>query len=270
MNPRGVQRGTGPGPAHLRVTWLGHATVVLDLDSARLVTDPLIRRHHGLLRRRGPTPRADQWQGADAVLLSHLHHDHADLTALRRVNAPVLTADVSARFLRRHGITGATGLGEEWGRGWYDVPGTQVQVRLTRADHGHRPMPHRPNAANGHLVRGEGRRIWIAGDTGLFSEVESVRDLAGGEIDLAVVPIGGWGPRLSGGHLTAETAAEACRLLEVKAAVPYHWGTMHLPGMSKRPAGWMDRPGRQFARELARRAPDCRAVVLEPGDGADL
>jgi L-ascorbate metabolism protein UlaG (beta-lactamase superfamily) len=250
----------------LRLTWLGHSTVVLEADGARILTDPLLGRHSGLLRRRGPAPTPGQWRDVDAVLLSHLHHDHAHLATLRTFRSPVVTAATNARFLRRHGVTQALDPGDDW----YDVRGTTVQVRLTRADHHHRPMPHRPNAANGHLVRADGARVWIAGDTALFDDMAAIPRLAGGPIDLAVVPIGGWGPRLSGGHLGPADAAEACRLVGAAAAIPYHWGTFHLPGAAELPAGWMSRPGELFPAELARRAPGCRALVLAPGESVDL
>jgi L-ascorbate metabolism protein UlaG (beta-lactamase superfamily) len=250
----------------LRLTWLGHSTIVLEGDGARILTDPLLGRHSGPLRRRGPAPTPGQWRQVDAVLLSHLHHDHAHLATLRTIDAPVVTAAVNARFLRRHGVTRALDPGDDW----YDVRGTAARVRLTRADHRHRPMPHRPNAANGHLVRVGGVRVWIAGDTALFDAMAAIPDLAGGPIDLAVVPIGGWGPRLSGGHLDPADAAEACRLVGAATAIPYHWGTFHLPGAAERPAGWMSRPGEQFPAELARHAPGCRPLVLAPGESVEL
>ena len=250
----------------LRVAWLGHSTLVLDLDGVRLLTDPLLRPHAGVLRRRGPAPRTEQWQDASAVLLSHLHHDHAELPSLFRAEAPVLTAETNAAFLQRHGLETVAAPKD----GWLDVSGTGVEVRLTRADHGHRPMPHRPNTAHGHLVSVGTRRIWVAGDTSLHDEMESIPELAGGDIDVAFVPVGGWGPRLSGGHLSPEDAAEACRRVGARVAVPYHWGTLHLPGASSRPVGWMDRPGADFVAALDELAPRTRALVLMPGEHSEL
>lgn len=250
----------------LRLTWLGHSTLVLDLDGVRLLTDPLLRTNAGVLRRRGPAPRTEQWHGATAVLLSHLHHDHAELPSLVRAEAPVLTADSNAAFLRRHGIDAYS----DTERGWCDLSGSGVEVRLTRADHGHRPMPHRPNAAHGHVLRAGGRRIWVAGDTSLYDEMDRLPELADGEVDIAFVPVGGWGPRLSGGHLSPEDAAEACRRVGARIAVPYHWGTLHLPGGARLPAGWMDRPGAEFAAALEQVAPQARALLLAPGERVDL
>ena len=91
---------SGPQGTPLRVTWLGHSSAVLDLDGVRLVIDPLLGRHAGLLRRRGDRPDEALWRAADAVLLSHLHHDHAELSSLRMLGqVPVVTAPSSARWL---------------------------------------------------------------------------------------------------------------------------------------------------------------------------
>jgi L-ascorbate metabolism protein UlaG (beta-lactamase superfamily) len=253
----------------LEVTWLGHSTVVLRLDGATVLTDPLLGRRTGPLLRQGPVPRPEQWEGTDGVLLSHLHHDHAELSSLDRVRGvPVLSAMENARWLRRRGVPGAQGLHDGT---WHAIGGTRLRVRQVRADHAHRPMPHRPNAAHGHLLLGPSARIWVVGDTSLHDEMADLPALAGGPIDLAVVPVGGWGPRLSGGHLDPDAAARACAAAGVRMAVPVHWGTLYLPGTrSSGPSGWMDRPGPAFVDALAEHAPDCRPVVLAPGQSADL
>ncbi|WP_069387521.1 MBL fold metallo-hydrolase [Cellulosimicrobium cellulans] len=281
----------------LRVTWLGHATVVLDVEDddgrtrARLVTDPLLHRHAGLLRRRGARP-AEAWRDADAVLLSHLHHDHAELRSLRLLpDVPVLTAPANARWLRGKGLRG-TGLGDAWhgvvaagdggedgreargaGAGGGVDASLAVEVRLVPAVHGHRPMPHRPNAANGHLVRvrtpgrsDAGTRVWAVGDTEHFPGMARMPRLAGGPVDVALVPVGGWGPRLSGGHLDPVRAARVCAEVGVRVAVPVHWGTLHAPGGRHLPRGWMDRAGAAFVAAAQREAPGTQVVVLRPGE----
>ncbi|GAA3627015.1 MBL fold metallo-hydrolase [Kineosporia mesophila] len=249
------------------ISWLGHSTVLLEAGGARILTDPLLLRHNGPLRRRGARPSSIVWEKPDVVLLSHLHHDHAELRSLRRVApAPVLTAPANAAWLRARGLNG-TGLEPEQ---VHDVPGTKAQVRLVRADHGHRPMPHRPNAVNGHLVTAPGLSVWLAGDTSLHEEMERLPELAGGRIDLAVVPIGGWGPRLSGGHMDPEQAALACARVGARAAVPVHWGTLRAPVVGRFPRGWMDAGGPAFARALERVAPDCRPMVLGLGEQAGI
>jgi L-ascorbate metabolism protein UlaG (beta-lactamase superfamily) len=245
----------------MHITWLGHATVVLDLDGVRLLTDPLLRAKAGPLLRRGPAPTPQQVADVDAILISHLHHDHAELTSIRLLPAlPLLTGPRNAAFLTKRKLPGVA-LDHERDE-WYDVGGSGVQVRLVRADHHSRPMPHRPNDAYGHLVRTPTARVWLAGDTSLYPEMADLPDLAGGPIDLAVVPVGGWGPRLSGGHLDPDQAARACALVGARAAMPYHWGTFYVPSRSNSPAGWMGRPGPEHA-------PDCHPLVLRPGESVD-
>lgn len=261
----------GGDRAAVALRWLGHASVVLDLGGVRLLTDPLLRPHAGLLRRRPGTPRRADWADPDAVLVSHLHHDHAELGSLRLLgDAPVLSAPTNAHWLDRHGVPGATGLPEGE---WWTVPGTAVRVRAVPAEHGHRPMPHRPNAAHGFLVAAPGLRVWFAGDTAPYPAMRQLPEIAGGRVDLALVPVGGWGPRLSGGHMDPVQAAGVCEVVGARWAVPVHWGTLHAPAARRLPPGWMDRAGPAFARALERRGV-VEPVVLAPGqqvrlDGAD-
>ncbi len=256
----------------IRVRWLGHASVVLDVGGVRLLTDPLLREHAGLLRRRGGAPDPRNWHGAAAVLISHLHHDHAEIGSLELLGrTPVVSSPANARWLRRHGVPGGVGLPEGT---WWTVPTARrtgaVQVRAVPAVHGDRPMPHRPNAANGFVIRADGWRVWFAGDTGPHPAMAQVPGLLDGRVDVALVPVGGWGPRLSGGHLDPVEAARACALVGARHAVPIHWGTLHAPVSRRLPPGWMDRAGPAFAAAARHEAPDCEVHLLEPGEALTL
>lgn len=243
------------------MTWLGHSTVVLDLGGVRIVTDPLLRRDAGLLRRVSSPPDAASWQHTDAVLISHLHHDHAELASLRMLRGvPLMSDPANEAWLRRRGLEPTVALGDHW------TPlGHGVEVRQVPAVHRNRPMPHRPNAANGHLVRAASGAVWIAGDTELYEEMERLPELAGGAVDLALVPVWGWGPRLSGGHLTPSTAALAVAMTHARFAIPVHWGTLHAPLVPRFGRGWLEQPGERFAEMVADRCPDATAIVLAPG-----
>jgi L-ascorbate metabolism protein UlaG (beta-lactamase superfamily) len=249
---------------NMSITWLGHSTVLLAVDGARILTDPVLGRRVGPLRRIGPEPAPAVWQAPDVVLMSHLHHDHADLPSLRRLGPepPVLTSGANAAWLVRRGLSGVAAAET----GWTDV-GT-VGVSLVRADHNSRPMPHRPNVAHGHVVRAGSGVVWFAGDTSLYDEMERIPSVAEGPVDVAVVPIGGWGARLSKGHLGPREAARACALVGARYAVPVHWGTLFVPGTSKVPRGWMTKPGPAFVRALEELAPTCRPLLLELGGTA--
>jgi L-ascorbate metabolism protein UlaG (beta-lactamase superfamily) len=248
------------------IRWLGHATVVVDLGGVRLVTDPLLRRHVGALRRVGPTPDPAWWSGADASLVSHLHLDHADLPSLRRLgDAPVLAGPEAAAWCAARGLA-SVALPD----GWSAIPGRHgdVEVRLVRADHTSRPLPGRPLEAYGFLVRRGTDVVWFAGDTALYPEMSHLPELAGGAISLALLPIHGWGPRLSSGHMDAEQAAEAARLSHAQRVVPIHWGTFHPLAMNLASLEWMTRPLALFATAMDRRGLADRALVLGIGRSA--
>jgi L-ascorbate metabolism protein UlaG (beta-lactamase superfamily) len=112
----------------------------------------------------------------------------------------------------------------------------------------------------GYVIDGPSRVYW-AGDTSLF---EGMRDLAT-ELDLALLPIWGWGPRLGSGHLDPEDAARALEMLRPRLAVPVHWGTL-APLGAKRVWPWLfERPAREFEEQARRLAPEVAVHVLEPG-----
>lgn len=271
----GADDGTRPpGPGSLRITWLGHASTVLDVAGVRVLTDPLLRRHAGLLRRRGGAPERTLWAAPDVVLLSHLHHDHAELGSLHLLDdVPVVTAPTNAHWLREHDVRGALGVargvwltvGPRGSHARAAAPGAGIRVCAVPAVHGDRPMPHRPNAADGFVLVADGLRVWFPGDTEPYPAMAQLPDLVGGPVDLALVPVGGWGPRLSGGHMDPVQAARACAVVGARHAVPVHWGTLHAPVSRRLPPGWMDRAGAAFAAAVEREAPGCRPHVLEPG-----
>ena len=89
-----------------QVTWIGHGTALVELDGARLLTDPLLRDRVAHLRRHAPLPPDRDLQGIDAVLLTHLHRDHLDLPSLRRIGkkVPIVVPRGGGRLLLRRGF----------------------------------------------------------------------------------------------------------------------------------------------------------------------
>ena len=252
---------TSPGPepapaGRVRVTWLGHAAVLIEIGRTRLLTDPLLRDRIGPLRRRRDLAPVGEVGPIDAVLLSHLHHDHADLPSLRRLGVPVLTEADNAGWVRRRGVP-APGLDPAT---WHPVSG-EVEVRLVTAVHDSRPMPHRPNGAVGMLVRGSGVVVWFAGDTALHPGMAALPELAGAPVDLALLPVGGWGPRLSAGHMGPDQAARAAELASAYSVVPIHYGTLHPRGWPSGRLAWMDAPGALLPAALAARSSATCAVL---------
>ncbi len=239
----------------MRITWVGHATVLLELDDARLLTDPILRKRIAHLRTVQPPPRSDELGPIDAVLLSHAHRDHLDVLSLRRLGrgVPVLAAQGAVRSLRRRGFRGtvdsiAAGEGRTIGR---------LTVEATPAVHG------RPGSAVGFLVRGSAT-VYFAGDTDLFPELAGLAD----PLDVALVPIWGWGPTLGEGHLDPERAAEAVRMLRPRIVIPIHWGSLHPVGMSGR--AFLREPPETFLRLVHERAPGVEVRLLKPGEATSV
>ena len=241
------QPSAGPwGTDGVRATWVGHSTVLLELGGLRVLTDPLLRRRLGPLRRRRDLPVQKHVDDVDVVLLSHLHHDHADVPSLRRLgHVPVITDPTNLPWLRKHTLEP----GEAFADGWHPA-GPGVEVMLVRADHEARPMPHRPNGATGMLLRGGGVVVWFAGDTSLHPDMARLPELAGAAVDLALLPVGGWGPRLSPGHMGPDEAADATVRSGARHVIPIHYGTLHPSGWPSSRLDWTTDPGHRFVEVL--------------------
>jgi L-ascorbate metabolism protein UlaG (beta-lactamase superfamily) len=242
----------------MAITWLGHATVLLDLDGARLLTDPVLGGRIGPLTRIAAAPDTEALDRLDAVLVSHLHADHADLGSLRRVagSALVIAPAGAGEWLRRKGLAHVQEL-----RAGADTQVGAVRVTATPALHEGRRWPLGPAAeCVGYLVTGTAS-VYFAGDTDLFEGIDALR----GDVDVALLPVSGWGRTLPAGHLDPERAARAAALIAPRIAIPIHWGTFALPRPA-RPAGRPDAAAQEFATLCRRAAPAVEVRVLAPGE----
>jgi L-ascorbate metabolism protein UlaG (beta-lactamase superfamily) len=248
----------------LEVEFVGHSTLVIEVDGHRILTDPAIRARIGPLRRVIRVPDRHRLAGIDAILISHLHWDHLDLPSLHDlgVRVPVVVPVGAGRWLTAAGFRHVT----EMGRGDRLTLGS-VEVAAVPAVHsGFRP-PAGPTAqALGYVIRGS-RSVYFAGDTDLFPEMAALSGL----IDLALLPVWGWGPMLGrGGHLDPIRAAESLRLIRPRAAVPIHWGTYWPHALGRVYPGRLVEPPAAFVEHAAELAPDVRTLPTEPGDEVDL
>jgi L-ascorbate metabolism protein UlaG (beta-lactamase superfamily) len=262
------------------VTWWGHATTTIELGGRRVLTDPVLTARIAHLSRLGGSVPGRAALRADVAVVSHLHMDHLDVPSLRMLGASVriVAPNGAARALSRSAPELARRV-EQVGPGdVVDVDG--VRLRAVPAEHDGRRSPvsryHGP--ALGFVLEADGggnpQRVWFAGDTGLFDAMAEI-----GSVEVAVVPVGGWGPTLGPTHLDPAQAAEAVRRVGARDAVPVHYGTFWPTGLRHvHPASFrrcFTGPGERFADELAAACPGARAhvigsgqTVLLPGAGA--
>jgi L-ascorbate metabolism protein UlaG (beta-lactamase superfamily) len=247
----------------MRITYVGHATVLIDMDGVRLLTDPVLRRRVAHLRRRGPMP-ADATRGVDTVLITHAHMDHLDPPSLAKLgeDMPMIVPRGAGPLLRRKKFRHVVEV-DEGG----DVQVGAVTVSATHAEHEGDRLPFGTTApCLGYRVTGS-QSLFFAGDTDLF---DGLREIGSDGLDVALLPIWGWGSRLPEGHLSPATAAEAVARLHPKVVIPIHWGTLAPMHAGRDAAGHSDRPPEDFLRHVAELAPEVEVRVLEPGASTEL
>lgn len=242
-------------------TWLGHATVLLELGSTRVLTDPFLGESIGPRHRIGPLPTADTYADIDVVLISHLHHDHLDAPSL-------LMLDPSVAVVGPTGVS--TVLAPHSPGNLREVASGDV-VRVAGVEITAVPAVHPGSrlgsgtyaAPLGYLIRAGGRTVYFAGDTAPSQNLEALT----GVIDLALLPAGG-SRRTSGqlGHLTPRQAAELAARVRPALAVPVHWGTLQIPIIGNLRHTLETRAGDQFVEFTAQLAPTVRAVRATPGE----
>ena len=232
-----------------RILYVGHATVLIELDGVRLLTDPVLRPRVWHLRRRVPLDTAEL-ESIDAALVSHVHFDHLDLPSLRLLgtDVTVVVPPGCRRLVRGFADVREVDVGDE-------VRVGEVTVQATPAVHRSARLMRRSGPSLGFMVSGS-RRVYFAGDTDLFDGMSALA----GSLDVALLPVAGWGSKVGPGHLDPLRAAQALRLLQPRLAIPIHWGTFSPLNRSTSAD-----PPETFRRHAAELAPEVEVRILEPG-----
>ncbi len=250
---------TLPGMGDVVVTWVGHATITIDAGGRRLVTDPLLTTRVGHLRRRCPPP-PDDVGDADVLIISHAHLDHLHGASLQRVRAGarVVAPEGCRPILERAGLRDVT---EVAARATVEAEGFRIEVVTAEHPVGRWPYSRRAVIPVGYVIDVAGCRVYFPGDTDLFASMDAL-----GPIDVAALPVWGWGPTIGPGHLDPDRAVEAMSIIAPDVVVPIHWGTYAPENARRRPPAWMPRPASRFESLVTAAGARDRLARLAPGE----
>lgn len=251
------------------VTWVGHSTLLVQLDGINVLTDPHWSHRASPVTFAGPprvSPpglRFEQLPPIHLVIISHNHYDHLDLPTVTRLAAthdPLFLVPLGLKkWFQAHNMVRVKEL--DW---WEEVPVQSLQVVCLPAQHfsGRTLWDHNKTLWSSWAVMGAGKRLFFSGDTGYYPVFKNIGERFG-PFDLAAISIGAYLPReiMHMTHLTPEEALQVHMELQGKQLLGIHWGTFDL---TEEP---FDEPPARLQAEAQRRGLDPETIwVLNPGE----
>ena len=232
-----LQTWARPPQSGLRATWLGHSTVLIEIDGVRVLTDPVWGRRASPSSLAGPkrfqpvpvSLRA--MPSPDLVVISHDHYDHLDYPTIHEIakgDVPFVTSLGVGAHLEYWGVRPERIVELDWWES-YELPNTALTVSAAPSQHFSGRGLHNRNSTlwSSLVLRSPRHAVFFSGDTGLTTEYRAIRERLG-PFDLVMLEVGGRHPSWGDMHLGPENALEALALLGGGAFLPVHWGTFNL------------------------------------------
>jgi L-ascorbate metabolism protein UlaG (beta-lactamase superfamily) len=226
-----------PPQSGFRTTWLGHSTVLLEIDGCRVLTDPVWGDRASPLgfagpKRFQPVPAPiSALPKLDAVIVSHDHYDHLDFPSIRelaKLDVPFFTSLGVGAHLEAFGVPAQRITELDW---WESasVPGVDLQIHAAPSQHfsGRGTTDRNLTLWSSFIVQGPKHRVFFSGDTGLTNEYDEIRARLG-PFDLVMLEVGAWHPAWGDIHLGPVNAMQAHKMLGGGLLMPVHWGTFNL------------------------------------------
>jgi L-ascorbate metabolism protein UlaG (beta-lactamase superfamily) len=257
-----------PPASGLRVTWLGHSTVIIEIDGVRLLTDPIFGGRASPFTWVGPhtwyePPLAlEDVPPVDAVLISHDHHDHLQHSTIERLvdwdTTFIAPLGVGAH-LEYWGIKKERIVEVEWGQS-HSIRGVSVTSTPSRHASGRQVLDQMATLWTSFAVKGPTHRVFFSGDTGLFSGMKDI-GVTHGPFDVVMVEVGAYSRYWPDWHIGPEQALIANEWLGGRLFMPIHWGLWNLSSH-----GWTEPVERVLVEAEARQT---RIAIPQPGQSIE-
>jgi L-ascorbate metabolism protein UlaG (beta-lactamase superfamily) len=226
-----------PASSGLRATWLGHSTVLIEIDGLRVLTDPVWGPRASPSRLAGPkrfqpVPIAlSAMPPLDLVVVSHDHYDHLDFPTIRelaRSEVPFVTSLGVGAHLEAWGVRPERIVELDW---WetYQLPNHGLSITAAPSQHfsGRGLKDRNATLWSSMVIRSDRHAVFFSGDSGLTTEYELIRERLG-PFDLVMLEVGAFHPAWGDIHMGPENALKALALLGGGPFLPVHWGTFNL------------------------------------------